>query len=187
MSQVPYRPDDQLQEEAEAFLKRYHASGSLPVPIDAIVEFGLDLEIAPILGLMRNFGMDGWLSSDLKTITVDQEIMESCENRYRFTLAHEVGHLMLHANFIRSRGLSNIQAWRTAMAAIPQSIYKRLELQANSFAGFVLVPKNELEARYLALRAWGTQSEVITELASNFEVSTQVIEIRMKKLVLARE
>jgi hypothetical protein len=96
-SSVRHLSYDQLRRQAEAFLTRYHASKRIPVPIEQIVEFGLKLDIVPIPGLEEAFEVVGFTSSDLSEITVDEYVYESQANRYRFTLAHEDGHVVLHA------------------------------------------------------------------------------------------
>ena len=89
---APFIPKDELVRQAEAFLAGYHASRKLPVPIEEIVEFGLGLDIVPVPGLQSSFDVVAYITRDCKEIRVDQYVLESRENRYRFSLAHEVGH-----------------------------------------------------------------------------------------------
>ena len=98
---VPFLPDGKIVDLAESFLSKYNPSRSIPVPIEEIVEIDLRLEIIPILGLLKAVQVDGFTSSDLKTIYVDQWVLSEVPYRYRFTLAHEVGHVFMHREILR--------------------------------------------------------------------------------------
>jgi hypothetical protein len=92
---------DYLNFVASKFLKEYNPSNVIPVPIEEIIEFGLKMDIIPIPGLKdisvdAGLDIDAFISSDLKSITIDQYTMEKRENRYRYTLAHEIAHKLLH-------------------------------------------------------------------------------------------
>lgn len=131
--------------QAEAFIGQYHPSRKLPVPIEEIVEFGLGLDIVPVPGLQSSFDVVAYITYDRKEIRVDQYVLESRENRYRFSLAHEVGHLVLHADLFEFLHYDSIAAWKRAITdSIPEKEYRFLEWQANCFAGLVLVPQVEL-------------------------------------------
>lgn len=86
---------------AENFLKTYHPANTIPIPIEEIIEFKLGIDIIPLHGLHQAFDTDGFISSDLKSISVDLFVYESRPGRYRFTLAHEIGHLVLHSELYK--------------------------------------------------------------------------------------
>ena len=185
MITTPYLSQNRLREIAEAFLARYHPSGTLPIPIEEIAEFSLGLEIVPIHSLQSSLKIDGFLSNDRQRITVDNDVMRKCVTRYRFTLAHEIGHRALHTLFIRAQRYTNAAQWRVAMTAIPGETQKRLEFQANWFANFVLVPANSLEEEIAHLKADGYSEGVVPTLASTFGVSAAVIDRRLMWLSTA--
>ena len=56
--------------------------------------------------------MVAYITHDRKEIRVDQYVLESRENRYRFSLAHEVGHLVLHPDLFEYLHFDNIAAWK---------------------------------------------------------------------------
>ena len=64
--------------------------------IEEIVEFDFRINIVPVLGLQREFEVEGFTSGDLKNIYVDEYTYTDRITRYRFTLAHEMGHIVLH-------------------------------------------------------------------------------------------
>jgi len=90
--EVPYLSYEQIRARANDFLSQYNPSGIIPVPIEEIIEFALKINIVPIPGLQKALETDGFISSDFSTISVDQFVLEERERRYRFTLAHEIGH-----------------------------------------------------------------------------------------------
>jgi Zn-dependent peptidase ImmA (M78 family) len=98
---LPYfRPRD-LEAAAGELLRRYArwkgATPRPPIDIDDIIEGYLKLELA-VVDLQKQLGVADVLGAawfDEGRIAVDQSL-EGQEGRFAFTLAHEVGHWMLH-------------------------------------------------------------------------------------------
>ncbi len=143
----------QLQDAAEGFLARHHPRMSLPIPIEEIVEFQMELDIVPFPGLRKAFDIDGFTTSDLSTIYVDEYVYATYETRYRFTLAHEVGHVVLHAGFYRAHQWKSIEEWKRSILDTPDEQYSFMEWHANAFAGLVLVPDRALPAQIASCEA----------------------------------
>src|SRR5271155_3958453 len=112
---APYLPYGKLRTEAANFLARYHSSGELPIPIEKIVEFKLGLDIVPVPGLQDEFDIDAFITSDLTEIRVDRFIQEHRPARYRFSLAHEVAHLVIHQEVFKELAFSTISEWKDVM------------------------------------------------------------------------
>ena len=149
--EIPYLRDEEFRQRADAFLRQTHPTKTIPVPIERMVE-RLGIDIVPIPGLQRSYDLVGAISIDRTRIFVDQWVAESRENRYRFTLAHEIGHLILHPqvfDHMRS-SVSDIEAWYEFPQALSEVTYRSLEFQANTFAGLVLVPLAHLAEQYEA-------------------------------------
>lgn len=189
----PYVPMDEIRTAAEALLKEQHPSLAIPVPIEEIVEFGLGIEIRPFRGLQDRFGFEAALTRDLKTIIVDESLMQRSENRYRFTLAHELGHLVLHGQLISRAPITDKASWRREVNAVDPATYAHLEQQAYIFAGLVLVPSQPLIEVYREMETLALDhglelaemgEEAITYVADRigrvFRVSGQVIARRMR-------
>jgi hypothetical protein len=196
---VPYLLYDRLREVARRFLDKYHSSRKIPIPIEEIIEFQMGFNIIPMPGLQVTLDADevlGFTSSDLKDITVDEWIWKHRPGRYRFTLAHEVGHIILHRHLYESVRFSTIQGWKTFINSIPDKDHARYEWQAYAFAGLVLVPDGPLKEivdkhmkailRLLKKdnispsEAWESIWDQIYELAAkDFEVSPGVIQKRV--------
>ncbi len=192
--QIAWFSDKDLREQAEAFLAKYHPTRTIPVPIEEIVEFQFGIDIVPLPGLQKAFEVDGFISHDLTTITVDEFVYQNRENRYRFTLAHELGHVVLHRQVFEQLDFQTIEDWKRCVCSIDARSYGSLEYQAYSFAGLVLVPRDELDERLRAAVVRAAESGVALHemadvareyveqwLAKDFVVSTEVIHKRLDK------
>lgn len=198
-----------LRRIAEGFLQQYHPSASIPVPIEEIAEAKLGIDIVPVPGLQEtlrsdDYGVVGFITSDLKEIHVDEWIWNHRYNRYRFTIAHEIGHAVLHKELYESRRFASAQSWKAFINSIPDEVHGWYEWQAYAFGGLVLVPGDPLReavtdhlARVISRlkqenipfatvrdRAWDI---VLEHVAKDFEVSADVIQRRVEKDTLRNE
>jgi len=144
---------DQINSDAESFLSIHNPSGTIPVPIEEIIEFQLQIDIIPIPGLKEGFekvglDIDAFISSDFSNITVDEYVQEKFNNRYRFTLAHEIGHKYLHGYLSKQFRFNNIGEWIATINQISVREREIVEWQANEFAGLVLVPRAALKDEF---------------------------------------
>ena len=190
--EVPYRSYDEIRKIADAFLKRYHNSEEIPVPIEHIIEFELDIVIIPIHGLKNAFDIDGFIANNFQSITVDLRIYNEFENRCRFTLAHEIGHMILHNQIWEEFEFTNTDEWKSLVTSFNTKQYSYLETQANRFAGLVLVPTKQLIERFdeavERVASFGFRKKDNTELfneyvcrwlSQQFEVAEQTVQIRL--------
>lgn len=141
---LPFIPPAQLEETARRFLTEQHPSGALPVPIEDIVEFNLGMNVIPVANLYREFGVEGWLSNDLSTIYVDETQVTDYATRYRFTLAHEVAHCLLHSDMYRSGKFCTVEEWIAWLEGLDEKLIDDLEWQGRNLAGRILVPLDAL-------------------------------------------
>jgi hypothetical protein len=117
------------------------------------------------------------------------------EGRYRFTLAHEIGHWVLH----RPQAMATPQA--SLILCRSMSRPDRLEWQANQFAGYLLMPAalihigwekmygssrpmivvdELLRVTHASLHAGrGTVMPLVKDLARIFHVSSHAMQIRL--------
>lgn len=190
---APFFRYEDLRRYAEAFLSEHHPSQQIPVPIEHIIEFRFGIDIVPVPGLV-NFDTVAYISHDLTEIRVDEFVYYHRPNRYRFSLAHEVGHRVLHADVYRQIAFSDVASWKRVMTnVISVEQHRYLEWHANSFAGLVLVPATELrkaffdcvekgQAHEIDFDEPGTGARELAEghLAGIFEVSAEVIHKRIE-------
>jgi len=186
---------EEIKNAADAVRKRCWPQNTIPVDIFQIVEFELGLEHRPINNLKESGDVDALLMGDLKTIVVDQNefLNEGAQNRLRFSIAHEVGHLELHRETFLKIAYSSIEDWTAFFQWIPEEQYSWIEQHAYEFAGRLLVSREKLiekldAAVALAKKAgfdsWdvsgdSTRQFVAHGIAKYFEVSEQVIEKRL--------
>ena len=100
--------------------------------------------------------------------------------RQRFTIAHEIGHLLLHPhNDHVDRGISfYFRNERSSQAEV------RGEIEANQFAADLLMPKSMIDD--LMLKPVDLMDEAaVGTLASTFDVSAQALTYRLTNLGLA--
>ena len=187
---VPRLSYDLLRRHADAFLTKYHPTLQIPIPIEEIIEFQLHLDIVPLPGLEEAFEIVGFTSGSLDEISVDQYVYEHQPGRYRFTLAHEVGHVVLHAELFKEHRFRGADEWKRFVRTFPDLELSRLEWQAHSFAGLVLVPSEALQrelksaakqmkARSVAKETDFAKSLIVDMVATRFQVSGDVIERRL--------
>ena len=185
---------DDIRDRADEFLDEFHKDRSIPTPIDEIVEFDFGMEVIPIPGLRDELGVDAFLSSDLSSITVDENVMMHIKVRFRFSLAHELGHQWIHDDLYQSVDIKSVGDWRKVLEEIGDQ-YFFFEFQANSFAGLVLVPPAALKARFTRrleeaiskglkhgdILRHPLRQRLVEGLAREFEVSEQTMTIRLEK------
>ena len=73
---APILSYDDINKQAEDFLREYKRNEILPVDIEAIAEFDLGLNIFPFPNLQQTFDIDGFISGNLNVIYVDEFIIE---------------------------------------------------------------------------------------------------------------
>ena len=96
--------------------------------------------------------------------------------RKLFTIAHELGHFYLHRN-----NENQFIDGELVRARNENTRFDEYELEANEFAGNLLMPKKEIEQK-LQSRDIVVDLKKIKELSEQFLVSTFAIQTRLKNL-----
>lgn len=191
---LPRLSDSQIGSIAEKFLEKNYSSLLLPIPIEEIAESKFDIEIIPVKLLKKSYDVDGSLDSSLKRIFIDFDLYMEQENRTRFTIAHEVGHLILHQKIFNELNIQTESDLHKLIEGINNDDYKWLEYQAYSFAGHVLVPSKLLTKEIYSRLLVKPLSEITAEdlypifpdLIKIFNVSGEVILRRLQKIGLVK-
>ncbi len=188
---APYLSYELIQRKSKQFLKKHHSKNLYPIPIERIVEIDLKISIIGIPGLLDGLDIDGWLASNLREIYVDKNMYEKRPPRYNFTLAHEVGHFVLHSDIYRKNKIHKVADWQDFMQSLSEKQLSWFEWQARAFAGLILVPSHLLKERcgyYIKkIKAVGVKnreiilSRLLDLTAKDFFVSTSVIKKRLEK------
>lgn len=142
---APFLGGEKIKGIAESFRKEYWGD-SLPVEVEDIIELKLELNIIPVPQLMERCDVDALITSNWESVYVDNGKFsdERYKNRLRFSLAHEIGHFILHKDVYKSFGIKTLEDFYKLMQEIQLEQYGYLETQANKFASHLLIPRKKL-------------------------------------------
>jgi Zn-dependent peptidase ImmA (M78 family) len=161
-----------IREEATRLLKSYEISQP-PVPVDMLAEaLGAQVRYSPHDGELAGMLMRG---NDQIVIGVNSL---HHINRQRFTIAHEIGHLLLHKRDVhidRSFRVHRRDAI-SSMAIDPD------EIEANRFAAELLMPFDMITSDLVELIDVEDETE-IRRLAEKYQVSVQAMTHRVTNLL----
>jgi len=135
---------EQVQKEAKNFLKKYHPQNTLPIPIEDIVELKMNIGLNVVNGIKQLLGIDAFINNGFTEIFIDEFCFKKYPARTRFSIAHEIGHLVLHQEWYKHIGPKNVDDYLEFLDKINEEIYKKIERQASTFAGLVLIPTEYL-------------------------------------------
>ncbi len=170
-----YPPDIQLK--ISELIHAVYPDYTIPVDIEEIVE-ALGLEIVPEPGLKKDYGIDAGITSDFEAILVDAQSYnsEAYLNRVRFSLAHELGHFVLHRDFYQKNTRHSKDSFEDFLFSLSDYQYRIIEHQANVFAGRLLVPDDKI----IDIAVTGRRE--IAESSRVFQVSEKVILRRFEEI-----
>lgn len=143
MDQKLVRLED-VQREANSFLQKFHPEDTLPIPIEEIVELRIGINLSVISGIKQLLDVDAFITNKFTEIFVDALSFQKFAARTRFSIAHEIGHLVLHREWYEENGPDNIDDYIKFLDKIDEESYKKVERQASTFAGLVLLPTNHI-------------------------------------------
>jgi len=136
---------------------------SPPIPLTDIVSaYGLNIVYADFSPLTKGNEIAGFIDFEKKKIFVNKD---DSPNRQRFTIAHELGHYILHEEYVKDESKYKVLLRRP----LNNRDYTKEEQEANCFAANLLVPKD-------LLNKYKNMPTTIT--SSVFIVSEDVIKYR---------
>jgi len=160
-----------------------HAISSAPVPVEKLA-FALGIDVRSTRP--GDISLSGFLVRDDGT---GQAIVginkDHHKNRQRFTIAHEIGHFLLHAGqeiYVDECSKSGL---RISLRDEDSSKgTERDEIEANVFAAELLMPVELLQADIVSanIRDEDKLEEVLDTLAKEYEVSKQALTYRLVNL-----
>lgn len=189
------------KEQIEAEVNKIHAGKTVedfPFDVEIYLYSTFGYRILSSSNFEKGCRIDTALVACKKLLRIDESIFLNQPERARFSIAHEVGHLVLHKKLI----LKMVEALKTAKktddyAAIinflPPNKYSSAEWQADYFGGALLAPKRILEPKLNMLikerkgryHQQATLDEedrdiIYHDLAKIFDVTKPAIIIRIK-------
>ena len=134
----------ELQKHAATLLAAAFPSGyTIPVEIENVADH-LGLKIWPVPGLHRSCEVVGTLYRDGEgqyRIVLDEYMMDNRENRYRFTVAEEIAHFVLHREQIeKAKDITGAIALQQRL----KNQYRFTESNARRLAAELLMPGEPL-------------------------------------------
>lgn len=139
---APYISYDETRDIVSDFLETYDAENDIPVDIELILERGLEMNLIP--APLNYFGIEAFTSLNAKEIRYNDKTTKNNDGRHRFTLAHETGHIVLHEDIFHEINFASADEFLDMQEKFPPTQYSYLEIQADNFAGLVLVPEHKL-------------------------------------------
>jgi hypothetical protein len=189
-----------------------------PVPVEEILESHLNLhlgfdDLPKMLNASDVLGAT-WVHDQRVLIdqSLDPSVHAAKEGRYRFTVAHEIGHWELHRHhFMDNPGQGSLfgSTSKPSIVCRTSSRKEPIEWQADAFSGYLLMPKEMVVSAwkerkgsldfYVAKKEiaglsarWGLAEDelpavdIARELARDFKVSGQAMQIRLIGLGLIK-
>ncbi|MBE1445141.1 ImmA/IrrE family metallo-endopeptidase [Paenibacillus sp. OAS669] len=201
MQAARYISLEQMEELTERILMDYgfdpYDKMIRPVPIEEIIEFHFDLNIGwePIDHLDQQGMVMAAIFPTEKQIVLNEthrDLFEEKIGTYHFTLAHELGHWVLHAQgtpyWTRlSKARVELSVAHTAAPFYCRSFAQKpmVEVQADLFAGCLLMPRPILERAITQLRRIGLiQLSHLYRLAEGLRVSISALTVRLTQAQL---
>ncbi len=161
---VPFLADEAIAAEADLLLAEWEKSKGVevaaPVPIEDLAEIhlGLTVEMGDLGAMLGHRDVLGAIWFEDRTIRIDRSLDPALNRamlgRFRFTLAHEVGHWRLHRQHLRpdpsQRTLD--EAYPPPAVICRAGATAAEEVQANKFAAMLLMPRRILRGAFVAWR-----------------------------------
>lgn len=183
-------------------LRRQHLAGQeeqLPVDVFTLAELRLRLDVVPFDDLAAKYGIDAALMPEFTGLYVDAEAYVLWErgpvwkqNRLRFSVAHELGHYVLHRAAAAKVKFKSFEEFARHFNANDGPKY-HLEQEANEFAGRLLVPIERLREQFDRfatqigaimpnwIRSEDLRLKFAETVAPRFGVHTQTILARLER------
>ena len=191
-SDIRFFTPAELELAASFFLEEYNKPQNLiPVEIDLIIEREFDIRVLDFGGLQEFHGLEAYLALGCHTIYVDRNYMdlEKMERRYRFTLAEEIAHFILHKDLFK--GVKTVEEYLKVSDELSFGERSRMQRDARRLAGAILMPADifERKAREQAVGTSLTGASlrnivIIPYLANIFNVSEATATVRYEQLGL---
>lgn len=168
----------EIEEKAERLLKECGALKA-PIPLDTVVHhLALTAQARPlaeasgVLVIENGRGVIGYNVNHSRV-------------RQRFTIAHEIGHFVMHAADSRQRHLfvDRSMMWRDADSSTGDDLQ---EIQANKFAAALLMPEKLIRDEMASSHFDLDDEDDVSNLAKRFNVSAAAMTFRLKNLGLFR-
>ncbi|MCV0428721.1 MAG: ImmA/IrrE family metallo-endopeptidase [Roseibium sp.] len=202
---VPFLSIEEIQQSTQQLLDKVgYTSGSVDLA-KICSTLSIDL-ISSEKEIRDNDGKIILGSANFENKTIQINAHDN-KHRKRFTIGHEIGHFYLrHDRYLRSETIAEADLFIDRESANSYN-YERLEIQANTFASELLLPKGIFELKTAEYRDFlgyknrghgyifvdrqrqnlSDYHHLLSLLSDEFDTSKQAIEIKFKKLGLLND
>lgn len=166
---------EKIEEQVSTLLLQ-EGVDSYPVPVEKIA-LSLGVDVMPY-----NLGdeVSGILAINDGKGTIGYNLQHS-KGRQRFTVAHELGHYIMHRNSKKELFVDKDYIVKFRSNKKYSSTELKQEKEANAFAAALLMPKNFV-LNELSKEQTITENDLIEVLAKRFEVSVPAMTYRIADL-----
>lgn len=178
---IPFLNYDDIKKEAEDFLDFYHPDRTIPVPIEDILELKMKIHVVAKRNLKKDHEIDAFLNSNFDILTIDDFVFNNYNKRTMFTLAHEIGHVILHKNIYQNKNFESIEEYMEFQSSISEKMYARKERQAEAFAGCLLMPSEVLREKIDQYHQSDSKMHTFNSMSKEFQVSNHALMIQIEK------
>ena len=152
-----------------------HGVRAAPVPLDRIIRAaGVIVQYGPFDGELSGmaFIKDGQPMIGVNSL--------HASTRQRFTLAHELGHILLHRPVLEASGV-HVDKGSLRRDSLASEGVDDQEIEANNFAAELLMPEPLLAAALGGHNLDLEDEEAVQALAKKFKVSATALQFRVQR------
>ena len=142
---IPRLSKKDIIKAADDFRSQYGRLTGKVFLIEEVIELDLGIDIVHMPKLRTKFEVDAFTTGDFSQIVVDDELLLMYPGRYRFTLAHEIGHRQLHMSIFKDISFGTVDDWAALLKSVSTADYNSMEKQSDAFASHVLIPESEVK------------------------------------------
>ena len=162
-------------EVAKELLKKYNVT-TAPVPVERIAkQEGARIQFGP---LDRELSGMFFIKDGVSFIGVNSL---HHPNRQRFTIGHELAHMLLHRDQISADVHVDKEPAILRRDAVSSTGTEKIEVEANQLAGYLLVPDFLLEQHLQNDPSIADNEQALEALAKKFKVSTIMMQLRVSQ------
>jgi hypothetical protein len=174
---------------ADALAKDAHCLRGRQVNIEHLLEIGFSVRLLAYHGLARDWRTYAFINTTGKYVFVDADLMDNVgqAKKYRFTLAEELAHLLIHTSLFAD--CATIEDRMATEDALNEVRRDRVENNAKALASMILMPQKAVREFVESVLPQYTDKEghvLVDELASaisrEFDVNFKPAKRRLKLL-----
>ena len=149
---VPWLSKETISRKATELIDGFQALAKYevkpPIPVEDIIERYLGLSLL-YNDLTKVFGREvlGAVYAESRAICINERLFESSsEGRLVFTIAHEVGHWVLHRQYATEQSTAGTKS--SEIVCKPGNAKEPIEWQADYFSSCLLMPEKEIREAF---------------------------------------